>query len=87
MSEVAKKFHLLIFRKFHRDCELDLARELRVLALFRLFDRVPKSSPVVDPGGSGRGREDLGVLDPAFAREVEGLSDALVVQGWRCVFI
>src|ERR1019366_3234052 len=74
----------LRLREFMRHRNQVLARGSCVLPLLASFCRIPKrlsiARPVVVFFSRRYGQNDLGMFDPASARVVEGLIDALVIQ-------
>ena len=80
LSELAQQLDLLVLPELDGERQLDLAGELRILALLRCLDGVPKRLSVKDPRRRAFRGEDLLVLDAALSRVVEGLIEAFVVE-------
>ena len=77
---LAHQRDVLIVGKLQRQTDLDLARELRVLALLGSLDFVPKRLAIREPLGRPQREHDLGVLDTLLSRVVVRQAIALIVQ-------
>ena len=80
LNKVTGEGDALFLVQLARDRKLDLARELRVLALLGCLDRVPQLLPVGQMPGRAFGQQHLGMNHTALVGEVMGAVDPLIIQ-------
>ena len=80
LDEVAGQLDALALVHLARDCELDLARKLRILALLCRLDRVPELLAVGKLGRRAFGQHHFGMNDAGLVGEVMVAVEPLIVQ-------
>ena len=78
--KVPGKLDTLLLVQFVRDRELDLARELRVLAQFGCLDLVPQGRAVAEPFGRTLGQHHFGMDDTRLVGEVVRTIQSIIVE-------
>ena len=81
--EVARQLDALLLGHLARDCEFDLARQLRIDPLLGRLDLVPELFAVGEVFRRAVGQQHFGVNDAGLVREVVGAVEPLIVQPRR----
>ena len=84
LHKVAGQRNALALVHLARDCELDLARKLRVLSLLCCLDRVPEFFPVGKLRRRILGQQHFGMNNAVLVSEVVITVEPLIVQPFAC---
>lgn len=81
LDPLASQGDLLIPGQLHRDGDVELSGDLRVLALFAQLDAGPELGAIGHPLRGMLGEADFGMVDAALVGEVKDLVQPWIMQG------